>query len=58
MNKGEGYLSGQFTIHNSRFIIAHCGIVPPHMLIAICRNGTAEERDRALATIVLSERLR
>src|SRR5262245_6268767 len=35
-----------------------CGIVPPHMLIAICRNGTAEERDRALSTIVLSERLR
>ena len=28
------------------------------MLIAICQNGTAEERDRALATIVLSERLR
>jgi Zn-dependent metalloprotease len=28
VNKGEGYLSGQFTIHNSRFIIAHCGILP------------------------------
>jgi Zn-dependent metalloprotease len=28
------------------------------MLIAICQNGTAEERDRALSTIVLSERLR
>ena len=28
------------------------------MLIAICQNGTAEERGRALRTIVLSERLR
>jgi Zn-dependent metalloprotease len=37
---------------------ACCGIVPPHMLIAICQNGTAEERGRALSTIVLSERLR
>ena len=28
------------------------------MLIAICQNGTAEERGRALRTLVLSERLR
>jgi Zn-dependent metalloprotease len=28
------------------------------MLIAICQNGTAEERERALRTLVLSERLR
>ncbi|HKF43562.1 MAG TPA: M4 family metallopeptidase [Thermoanaerobaculia bacterium] len=34
------------------------GIVPPHMLIAICQNGTTEERGRALRTLVLSERLR
>jgi Zn-dependent metalloprotease len=37
---------------------AVCGILPPHILIAICENGTAEERGRALATLVLSERLR
>jgi Zn-dependent metalloprotease len=37
---------------------ALCAIVPPHILIAICQNGTVEERDRALATLVLSERLR
>jgi Zn-dependent metalloprotease len=35
-----------------------CGILPPHILIAICENGTVEERDFALATLVLSERLR
>jgi len=35
-----------------------CSIVPPHVLIAICENGTAEERGRALRTLVLSERLR
>ena len=37
---------------------AFCGILPPHILIAICENGTAEERRCALATLVLSERLR
>src|SRR6478672_4816785 len=37
---------------------AVCGVLPPHILIAICQNGTAEERDRALRTLVLSERLR
>ncbi len=35
-----------------------CGVLPPHILIAICENGTAEERRWALATLVLSERLR
>lgn len=35
-----------------------CSVVPPHVLIAICENGTAEERGRALRTLVLSERLR
>jgi Zn-dependent metalloprotease len=35
-----------------------CSIVPPHVLIAICENGTTEERGRALRTLVLSERLR
>ena len=38
--------------------MTRCGIVPPHMLIAICQNGNAEERSRALRTLVLSERLR
>jgi len=37
---------------------AVCGILPPHILIAICENGTAQERGFALATLVLSERLR
>jgi Zinc metalloprotease (elastase) len=37
---------------------AACGVLPPHILIAICENGTVEERERALATLVLSERLR
>jgi Zn-dependent metalloprotease len=37
---------------------AVCGILPPHILIAICENGTAEERGWAIATLVLSERLR
>jgi Zn-dependent metalloprotease len=37
---------------------AVCGILPPHILIAICENGTAEERGYALATLVLSERFR
>jgi len=37
---------------------AVCGILPPHILIAICENGTVEERDFAIATLVLSERLR
>jgi Zn-dependent metalloprotease len=37
---------------------AVCGILPPHILIAICENGTAEERGFALATLALSERLR
>jgi Zn-dependent metalloprotease len=37
---------------------AVCGVLPPHILIAICENGTAEERGWALATLVLSERLR
>src|ERR1700693_77184 len=35
-----------------------CSVLPPHILIAICENGTAEERRWALATLVLSERLR
>jgi Zn-dependent metalloprotease len=37
---------------------AACGVLPPHILIAICENGTAEERGWALATLILSERLR
>lgn len=35
-----------------------CGIVPPQILIAICENGTQEERACALETLLLSERLR
>jgi Zn-dependent metalloprotease len=35
-----------------------CSILPPHILISICENGTAEERRQALRTLVLSERLR
>ena len=35
-----------------------CSILPPHVLISICENGTAEERRQALRTLVLSERLR
>jgi len=35
-----------------------CFILPPHVLISICENGTAEERGRALRTLVLSERFR
>lgn len=37
---------------------AVCGFLPPHILIAICENGTAEERRCAIQTLVLSERLR
>jgi Zn-dependent metalloprotease len=37
---------------------ATCSVLPPHILIAICENGTIEERERALATLILSERLR
>jgi Zn-dependent metalloprotease len=37
---------------------AVCGILPPHILIAFCENATVEEREYALATLVLSERLR
>jgi Zn-dependent metalloprotease len=33
-------------------------IVPPHILVAIVRNGSAEQRRRALATLAVSERLR
>lgn len=35
-----------------------CGVLPPHILISICENGTSEERKLALRTLVLSERLR
>ncbi|MGH9367310.1 MAG: M4 family metallopeptidase [Thermoanaerobaculia bacterium] len=35
-----------------------CGILPPHILEAIVRNGTPEQRRRALATLAVSERLR
>ncbi len=35
-----------------------CAIVPPHILDAISRNGTASERRSAWATLALSERLR
>src|SRR2546423_3748989 len=34
------------------------GILPAHFRIGICENGTVEERGFALATLVLSERLR
>src|SRR5512141_2275750 len=37
---------------------AVCGFLPPHILIAICENGTARQRGRAIQTLVLSERLR
>jgi Zn-dependent metalloprotease len=35
-----------------------CSIIPPHMLDAIGRNGTPEERRSAWSTLALSERLR
>jgi Zn-dependent metalloprotease len=35
-----------------------CGILPPHILVSIVQNGTPEERRRALATIIFTERLR
>jgi Zn-dependent metalloprotease len=35
-----------------------CSIVPPHILDAISRNGTPDERRSAWATLALSERLR
>jgi Zn-dependent metalloprotease len=35
-----------------------CCILPPHILVSICENGTAEERQQALKTLMLSERLR
>jgi Zn-dependent metalloprotease len=35
-----------------------CCILPPHILVSICNNGTAEEREQALRTLMLSERLR
>lgn len=35
-----------------------CFVLPPHILIAICENGTVAERRRALSTLILSERLR
>jgi Zn-dependent metalloprotease len=35
-----------------------CCILPPHILISIYENGTAEEREQALRTLMLSERLR
>jgi Zn-dependent metalloprotease len=34
------------------------GILPPYILIAICENGSVEERGCALSTLVLSERMR
>ncbi len=35
-----------------------CGILPPYILVSIVQNGTAEERRRALATLIFTERLR
>lgn len=35
-----------------------CRILPPHILEAIVRNGTPQQRRRALATLAVSERLR
>ena len=38
--------------------MSHCRILPPHILDAIVRNGTPQQRRRALATLAVSERLR
>src|SRR5260370_35855881 len=35
-----------------------CGILPPYILVSIAQNGTPEERRRALATLIFTERLR
>ena len=35
-----------------------CGILPPHILKRICQNGSPQQRECALATLVLSERFR
>ncbi len=35
-----------------------CFIVPPHILVKICENGSPEERECALETLALSERFR
>jgi Zn-dependent metalloprotease len=35
-----------------------CGILPPYILVSIVQNGTADERQRALATLIFTERLR
>jgi len=35
-----------------------CGILPPYILVSIAENGTPEERRRALATLIFTERLR
>ena len=35
-----------------------CAILPPQILVAIARNGTPEQRRRALATLAVSERMR
>jgi Zn-dependent metalloprotease len=35
-----------------------CSIVPPHILVSIAMNGSADERRAALTTIALSERFR
>ncbi len=38
--------------------MAFCSIVPPHVLVSIAENGSANERRAALRTIALSERFR
>src|SRR6202011_3456370 len=35
-----------------------CAILPPYILVSIVQNGTPEERRRALATLIFTERLR
>src|SRR5260370_26200512 len=35
-----------------------CGILPPYILVSIVQNGTPDERRRALATLIFTERLR
>lgn len=37
---------------------ALCGIVPPHIIESIARNGTARQKERAFASIAAAERIR